>query len=250
MIRFLDHFDRFYGAIAIIDLRMFTRSNITSAFHEALPIILGYVAIGIPCGILSASIGMNALQVLLMGVLFYSGAGQFMIPNMWLAGSPIGAIIASVSLVNTRQMLYSASFAPWCANAPKRLSFLFAATVTDESFGVNMNKFLAGGWTVRESTLVNLMSQTSWTLSCVLGVLVGNAIGIPLSIAAFAMTSIFICLLATQKISAANIVAAVFAMVGVFVCKCVGLAGPAILIGAIVGVACAIVFSRVKEGRR
>ena len=118
MIRFLDHFDRFYGAIAIIDLRMFTRSNITSAFHEALPIILGYVAIGISCGILSASIGMNALQVLLMGVLFYSGAGQFMIPNMWLAGSPIGAIIASVSLVNTRQMLYSASFAPW----PGRLS--------------------------------------------------------------------------------------------------------------------------------
>lgn len=228
---------------------MFTRSNITSAFHEALPIILGYVAIGIPCGILSASIGMNALQVLLMGVLFYSGAGQFMIPNMWLAGSPIGAIIASVSLVNTRQMLYSASFAPWCANAPKRLSFLFAATVTDESFGVNMSKFLSGGWTVQESTLVNLMSQTSWTLSCVLGVLVGNAIGIPLSIASFAMTSIFICLLATQNISAANIVAAAFAMVGVFVCKCVGLAGPAILIGAIVGVACAIVFSRVKEAR-
>ena len=38
------------------------------------------------------------------------------------------------------------------------------------------------------------------------------------------------------------------AMVGVFVCKLVGLSGPAIFIGALVGVVCAIVFSRIREG--
>ena len=141
--------------------------------------MLGYVAIGLPCGILSNSIGMNALQVFLMSALFYSGAGQFMIPNMWLAGSPMGAIIASVSLVNTRQMLYSAAFAPMCRTAKKRLSFLFAATVTDESYGVNAAKFAEGGWSVDRAALVNLFSQSAWTAACVVGVLVGNAIGLP-----------------------------------------------------------------------
>ena len=209
--------------------------------------MLGYVAIGIPCGILSASIGMNALQVLMMCALFYSGAGQFMIPNMWLAASPVASIVASVSFVNTRQMLYSAAFAPWCEGASKRLAFLFSATVTDESFGVNLRQFEAGGWSVRRATLVNLCSQSSWTASCVVGVLVGNAVGIPLAIAAFAMTSIFICLLVTQEVSAANVVAAVCAMAGVFACKLVGLSGPAIFIGAIVGVACAFAFSRVRD---
>ncbi|MBQ9041249.1 MAG: AzlC family ABC transporter permease [Eggerthellaceae bacterium] len=209
--------------------------------------MLGYVAIGIPCGILSASIGMNALQVFMMCALFYSGAGQFMIPNMWLAGAPIASIILSVSFVNTRQMLYSAAFAPWFEKASKKLAFWFAATVTDESFGVNMQQFEQGGWTPQRATLVNLFSQTSWTVSCVVGVFVGNAIGIPLAIAAFAMTSIFICLLVTQELTPANIVAAVCAMIGVFACKLVGLSGPAIFIGAIVGVACAILFSRVRE---
>ena len=209
--------------------------------------MLGYVAIGIPCGILSASIGLNALQVFLMCALFYSGAGQFMIPNMWLACSPIASIIASVSFVNTRQMLYSAAFAPWCEGASKRLAFWFSATVTDESFGVNLNQFLQGEWDVGRATLVNLCSQSSWTLSCVVGVFIGNAIGIPLAIAAFAMTSIFICLLVTQKLSAPNVVAAVCAAVGVFVCKLVGLAGPAIFIGALVGVACAFAFARIRE---
>ena len=225
---------------------MFDVDNIRAAAKAAFPIMLGYVAIGIPCGILSASIGLNALQVFIMCALFYSGAGQFMIPNMWLAGSPIASIILSVSFVNTRQMLYSAAFAPWCQKASKRLAFLFSATVTDESFGVNMRQFEDGGWSVAKATLVNLCSQSSWTVSCVVGVLIGNAIGIPLAIAAFAMTSIFICLLVTQEITAANVIAAVCAMVGVFACKLVGLSGPAIFIGALFGVACAFAFSRLK----
>jgi hypothetical protein len=39
----------------------------------------------------------------------------------------------------------------------------------------------------------------------------------------------------------------VCAIVGVFVCKLVGLSGPAIFIGALVGVGCAFVFSRIRE---
>ena len=209
--------------------------------------MLGYVAIGIPCGILSASIGLNAFQVFLMCALFYSGAGQFMIPNMWLAGSPLASIILSVSFVNTRQMLYSAAFAPWCQKASKRLAFLFSATVTDESFGVNMRQFEEGGWSVARATLVNLCSQSSWTVSCVIGVFIGNALGIPLAIAAFAMTSIFICLLVTQELNAPNVVAAVCAAAGVFVCKLMGLAGPAIFVGALFGVACALVFCHLRR---
>ena len=229
---------------------MFSKQNLHDALKAAIPIMLGYVAIGLPCGILSASIGLNALQVLILSVLFYSGAGQFMIPNMWLSGSPIASIVASVSLVNTRQMLYSASLAPWCRNARKRLAFWFAASVTDESFGVNMQKFHEGDWDVERATLVNEFSHLSWTVSCVVGVFIGNALEIPLPIAAFAMTSIFICLLVTQPLKSANIVAAVCAIIGVIVCKLVGLSGPAILIGALFGVACALAFTHLAERRR
>ena len=224
-------------------------NDIQPAVQAAIPIVLGYIAIGIPCGILEDSIGMNAVQVFFLSCMFYSGAGQFMIPNMWLAGSPLASIIASVSLVNTRQMLYSASFAPMCANERKSLSFLFSATVTDESFGVNMANFATGTWNVRRATIVNLCSCASWTLSNVAGVLIGSALGIPLAIASFAMTSIFICLLVTQNITFENVVAAAVAMVGVFTCKAVGLTGPAILVGAVLGVVAAMLVSQVRQGR-
>ena len=225
------------------------REDIQKAFGAAFPIMLGYVAIGLPCGILCSSIGLSPLQCFLLSALFYSGAGQFMIPNMWLAASPVTAIIASVAFVNTRQMLYSASFAPFCEKTKKRLSFFFAATVTDESYGVNMAHFQLGEWSVRRGLLVNLFSQSSWTLSNVLGAVIGNAISVPLAIASFAMTSIFICLLCSQKVTPENAVAVVVAMVGVVVCKGIGLSGPAILIGAVIGVIAAFAFARVRASR-
>ena len=226
---------------------MIKKQHIKEAFHAAVPIMLGYVAIGIPCGILCDSIGLNVLQVFLLSAVFYSGAGQFMLPNMYLAASPLASIIASISLVNTRQMLYSASFAPECQGVSKKLAFFFAATVTDESYGVSTAKFEEGEWSVDRALFVNLFSQSSWTVSNMVGVLVGNAIGIPLNIAAFAMTSIFICLLVTQKMTTPNLVAIVCAMLGVYLCKALGLTGPAILVGAILGVAGAMIFAALRD---
>ncbi|MGI6046326.1 MAG: AzlC family ABC transporter permease [Eggerthellaceae bacterium] len=221
---------------------MFTKADIKEVFNAAVPIMLGYVAIGLPCGILSSSIGLSPWQALALSYLFYSGAGQFMIANMWLAATPISAIIASVSMVNMRQMLYSASFAPWCRGEKKGRTFFFAATVTDESFGVNMAKFMEGNWSVAKAGLLNITCCTSWAFSNFAGVLIGNAVGLPLAIASFAMTSIFICLLFTQKMNKPNVIAAIGAVFGVIICKCLGLAGAAILIGALIGIGVALIY--------
>ena len=226
------------------------REHLLQSLRAAFPVMLGYLVIGIPCGILSASIGMNALQVLLLSVLFYSGAGQFMIPNMWMAANPIASIVASISLVNTRQVLYGVSLARHCQNTDKRLTFLFAASVTDESFGVNTQQFASQEWSVGRATLVNLFSQASWTASNVTGVFVGNAINIPLPIASFAMTSIFVCLLLMQQLSAGTMLAALAAAMGVVIAKLSGLGGAAILIGALLGVAGAMAGTALRQGWR
>lgn len=147
-------------------------ARIKAPFSAAFPVMIGYVFLGIPCGILAQQIGLDPLQVFLLSMLFYSGAGQYMIPNMWLAGSPALAIIASVTLVNTRQLLYGASLSRFCHQTPKPLSFLFGATVTDESFAVNLGRFSSGEWKgvasdSRQSPVRNNMGpcQHSWCCS-------------------------------------------------------------------------------------
>ena len=212
--------------------------------------MLSYVIIGLPCGLLSAAAGLNVIQVALLALLYYSGAGQFMIPNMWLAGMPVASIVASISLVNTRQILYSVSLARFAEDTGRRLTYLFAASVTDETFGVNNQRFTDGEWSVRRGTITNLFCQAAWSSACVVGVLIGGAIHVPLSIASFAMTSIFICLLFMQKMSRENVLAAVAAAVGVVVCKLVGLSGAAVVIGAVLGIGVAAAAMLISEARR
>lgn len=234
----------FFDQRFILSNAMEDKLNIKAAFKAAFPIMLGYVFLGIPCGILEEQIGLDAIQVFLLSMTFYSGAGQYMIPNMWLAGSPIAAIIASVSLINTRQMLYSASLSRFTAKTKKGLAFYFGATVTDESFAVNLANFETTKWGVKNATAVNVISMTTWALSNSLGVILGNLLSVPTALASFAMTAIFLCLLFSQKATKGNIVAAVVAMIGVFACKCIGLSGPAILIGALLGIAAGILVSK------
>ena len=221
---------------------------IQDGFKAALPIMLGYIVLGLPCGLLCQQTGINALEAFILSVTFYSGAGQYMIPNMWLAGAGPLAIIASVNLVNTRQVLYSTALSRFCEGCGKRLSFLFSATVTDESFGVNLARFQNGGWDVPRATAVNLFSMFTWGFANAAGVLLGDAVSVPTALASFAMTSIFICLLSMQKINAVNLITMGSAAMGVIICKLIGLSGPAILIGAIFGVAVGFAFS--SKGRR
>lgn len=223
------------------------KEAIAQAFKAALPVMAGYVGIGIPCGIMEQQIGMDAFMAFVLSMTFYSGAGQFMIPSMWIAGSPLASIIASVSFVNTRQLLYSAAFSPFFERVSKALTFLFSATVTDESFGVNLAKYQEGAWDAHRATLVNLFSMTSWGISNVIGVLVGSALSIPTAIAAFAMTSIFICLLMGQEANEQNILVAGIAFLAVCFFKLIGLSGPAILLGALCGVVAGLVYLAVQR---
>ena len=222
--------------------------DIKEAFKFSLPIVLGYITIGLPCGLLLSKVGMNPLQVFLLSLLFYSGAGQFMVANMLMAGTPLASIVASVALVDTRHMLYSTSFAKYCQKIKKWKAFHFAATVTDESYGVSVEKFQNDpNWTVDKGLAVNIFCHSTWIATNVIGSMLGNVVEIPLDIATYAMTAIFVCLVFTIDYKKADYVAVAIAVVSVIICKYVGLTNPAILISSIIAVAGATLFSLAQE---
>ena len=216
---------------------MSVRSSLRPALSAALPIMLGYVSIGIPCGVLEAEVGLNPLMAFLVSASFYSGAGQFMMSSLALVGTPVLTMVASVSLVSTRQLLYSAALSPYLAGASRPLAALFAATVTDESFGVNLERFSTdGSWSAATATAVNLLSMFSWAFANALGALVGPALAIPTAIMSFAMTAIFICLLAGQRWSRVTAVVAATSAAAVVALKLLGAGSLSVLLGAVAGV--------------
>ena len=227
-----------------------SREDLRAGVAAAAPVMLGYVAIGIPCGAMAAEVGLSPAVAFLLSATFYSGAGQFMMASLALAGTPVLSMVASVALVSTRQLLYSAALSPYLSDAPRPLAALVAATVTDESFGVNMGR-LAGdpAWTPGRATVVNLASMLSWAFANALGALVGPALAIPTAVMSFAMTAIFICLLAGQSWSRATAVVALASAGSVVALKCLGAGSPSVLLGSIAGVGAGLAFEAWERGR-
>ncbi len=238
------------------DKRHITRDNthtrtqqISAVAALAAPVMLGYAAIGVPCGILEYQAGLTPAMCFILSASFYTGAGQFMLSNLLLAGvNPLSAI-ASITLVNTRQILYSASFAPFFKGVNAHLSFFFSATVTDESYALNLMRFTSKDtkWSAYDGLLLNLLCMSSWACSNVVGALLGSVLSMPVAIASFAMTSIFICLLLTQQHSRASIVASVAAVAGTALCRWIGLSSLAIFLGASIGLVCGALLEEVRN---
>ena len=114
-----------------------------------------------------------------------------------MVSSPVAAIVASVSAVSARQVLYGVSLSKYIDTVKKRLALLFALGVTDETFGVNVQRLELGSWTITQALLVNALCCA--TSANVMGVLLGSVVSIPTAVGAFAMTSIFVCLLLAKE---------------------------------------------------
>lgn len=213
----------------------------------AAPVMLAYVAIGIPCGVMEAQVGFTPLMALLFSATYYSGAGQYMVSSLWFAGMPLTSIFLNISLVTTRQLLYSAAFAPYVRLERRSRSLPFAALVTDETFGINLDRFSAGGdWDLAHAQTINAACMLSWACANCLGAALGSGASLPVDVMSFGMTAIFICLLMGQLKSRSAKVAAVCAALVVVCCKLLGVSGSAIFVGALAGVVCGVVVVEVE----
>ena len=214
------------------------------------PVMLTYVAVGAPCGMIMGQTGMEPWMVFALSSTFVTGSGQFMICNLWLAGVPAPSIIASVAAISSRFALYSASLAPHLAGASKRQTLAVTGTLTEEAYGISLAKLVGGeGWGPKEAFALNAILIATWGVACTAGAVAGTAVDVPTAIAGFVCTSLFICLLFSQRLSRGNVAAAVLAAVSVAICKFLGWTNVAVPVSVLVGVAAALTCDALFGGR-
>lgn len=134
-----------------------------------LPIGAGYLPLGFACGIVCAEAGMSVMQIFIMSLLVYAGAGQYIAGGMIAAGASPLSIIVTTFIVNSRHILYTSVLYPYISKWSFYKQSLFAAQITDEVFAMHssyMNKNNAN--TVTAFTL-NIFSHSSWIISNTIG---------------------------------------------------------------------------------
>jgi len=103
---------------------------------KALPIIIGYLPIAISFGIIAAQANIEIYQAVLMSLLVYAGASQFMAVNMILIGALGIEIVFATLILNFRHFIMSMSLMNRLEGIPLPWKSLLSFGITDETFAV------------------------------------------------------------------------------------------------------------------
>ncbi|MDF2674747.1 MAG: hypothetical protein K0R09_3015 [Clostridiales bacterium] len=179
-----------------ISQQSYNKYKFLDGIKSAVPIALGYILVSIAFGILSKSAGIPNYISILMSLMVYAGAGQFMAANLIFAGASPYEIVLAELIINLRHFLYTATISQRLEKGlSKKWTALLSYGITDETFAVasireeqSLNRFFLLG--------LNLLSYFSWTFSTIIGVLLGDALPASLSSSmGIALYSMFIALL-------------------------------------------------------
>jgi len=185
--------------------------DVREGIQAALPIVLGYLPVGMAYGVLARAAGLSVWETGAMSLIVFAGASQFIAVGMLAAGIATLPIILTTFAVNLRHLLMSSAIAPHFKGLPLKKLIPLSSQLTDESFAVAMadTAKISG----RPHYLIALQATAwlAWFSGSLVGALFGSLIdsasfGIP-----FAMTALFICLLVLQVKSRAHLAVAIVA---------------------------------------
>lgn len=175
-----------------------------AGLKDVLPTVFGYIGVGLAFGVVAHTAHLSVWLVMLMSLIVYAGSAQFVLASMLIAGSPIGAMVASVFLINARMSLMSMTVAPYLKKESLTQNVLIGILLTDETFALSMNKLNATKRQLKPAWFhaANLGAYLVWCVATMVGVLIGNMIPDAKTFGLdFAVVAMFIGLLYLQMIT-------------------------------------------------
>lgn len=121
-----------YQQIRIKKENCFLKRIITKVFPQTIPVMVGYLSLGIAFGLLLQSIGYEPLRALLMSLFIYAGSAQFLAVELLAAGATLAQVALLTFLLNFRHRCQHASVYDNCTerssvtqSAQRRINMIY-----------------------------------------------------------------------------------------------------------------------------
>jgi 4-azaleucine resistance transporter AzlC len=115
---------------------MMKNGQFREGIKDALPVVFGYLPVGVAFGVLARNVGLTPSEVGLMSLLVYAGASQFLAIEMIFKGMTWLPIVLATFFINLRHLLMSSTLSLYLKNSRFPLLGFVSAQLTDESFAV------------------------------------------------------------------------------------------------------------------
>lgn len=174
------------------------KQNLRYAFKATIPVMAGYIVLGMGFGILLQSKGYSWWWALLMSITIYAGSMQYVAVDLLAAGASVVTAAMMTVMVNVRHLFYGISMLERYGRAGKEKPYLIFA-LTDETYSLVCSPDLPDGISERAYyVLVSLLDQCYWVIGCVIGALLGASFSFDSSGIDFAMTALFVVIFVEQ----------------------------------------------------
>lgn len=179
-------------------------STFKVAFPVTIPVLFGYIAIGIPFGLMLVNAGYPWWLAPIMSTLIFAGAAQYIAVGLFAAQVPLPGILLTILLVNIRHIVYGLSLIEKFKLTGRWKPYLIFS-LTDETYalltGVKVPDGLEPG---PFFGIIALLNQSYWIIGSILGALAGELIPFSFAGIDFALTALFMVLLIDQLRSTKN----------------------------------------------
>lgn len=169
-----------------------------AAFPATIPVLTGYLCIGMAYGLLMANAGYGVFWALLLSLLCYAGSMEFVAVSLLTAGfDPVQALLMAL-MINARHAFYGLSILEKYRGTGWARPFLIFS-LTDETFSLVSTLEPLDGVTRRDFYFwISLLDYLYWQMGSVLGALIGGLLPFDTTGLDFALTALFIVLFLEQ----------------------------------------------------
>lgn len=151
-----------------------TQSEFRKGIQSGISIAIGYIPVALTFGLLAKTTGLSFGEALLMSLVVFAGASQYISLSLLSLGTGIFEIILTTFIVNIRHFLMSSALNEKCEDDLLANKAIYSFGITDESFSVAA---------MRDETVttgymfgLNLIGYLSWVAGTGFGFLLGASL--------------------------------------------------------------------------
>ena len=189
------------------------------AFITSVPIMAGYIVLGMGFGLLLHDAGFGVGWALLMSVTIYAGTMQYVGVNLLATAAPLLTVALTTFMVQARHLFYSISMIERYKNAGKYKPYL-AFALTDETYSLlsSTEPPCPPEYANYYRFLVSLFNHSYWITGCVLGAVLGMFLPFSSEGIDYAMTALFIVIMVEQWLDTKQHLPAILGVATTAVC--------------------------------
>lgn len=174
------------------------RGELNYALKVTIPVMMGYIVLGMAFGVLLQSKGYGVVYALLMSVFIYAGSMQFVAISLLSTGASLLSGAMMTLLINARHMVYGLSMIQKYKDMGHLKPYMIFS-LTDETYSLMVGCDIPENYHYKYTLFfISFLNQCYWILGSVLGSLIGSLLTMNTTGLDFAMTALFVVIVVEQ----------------------------------------------------